>query len=360
MLRTRITRALCGCCAALIFLAAPIALAQSESAPLTVVTKPAPPFVERDDAGEWSGLAVRLWRDVARNLGWEFTVEERDLVAMLDAVAAGEADIAVGAITVTAEREARADFTHPYFTAGLGIGVPVQRGGVWLAALGAIFSWQFLTAVGALSLVLIVVGLIVWLAERRGNQEQFGGSAIQGLGSGFWWSAVTMTTVGYGDKAPVTLPGRIVGLVWMFASIIIISGFTAGIASALTVSSLGADIQSPSDLQRATAATVAGSTSDEWLTEQGVRRLTFQTIDGAIDAVESGEADAVVYDKPILQHALDGRPSSRIQTLPVEFRLQQYGFALPQGSPLTEQINREILRVVESASWREAVARYRR
>ena len=57
-----------------------------------------------------------------------------------------------------------------------------------------------------------------------------------------------MTTVGYGDKAPVTVMGRLIGLIWMFAAIIIISSFTAAIAASLTVSELGSDVENPNDL----------------------------------------------------------------------------------------------------------------
>jgi hypothetical protein len=38
---------------------------------------------------------------------------------------------------------------------------------------------------------------------------------------------VTMTTVGYGDTAPKTVPGRILGLVWMLAALVFVSLFTA-------------------------------------------------------------------------------------------------------------------------------------
>jgi len=49
---------------------------------------------------------------------------------------------------------------------------------------------------------------------------------------------VTMTTVGYGDKSPKTLGGRMVALVWMIFSIIFIASFTANITTSLTLSEL--------------------------------------------------------------------------------------------------------------------------
>jgi len=47
-----------------------------------------------------------------------------------------------------------------------------------------------------------------------------------------------MTTVGYGDKSPITAAGRLVALVWMFSSIIIISLITGAFATAMTVHQL--------------------------------------------------------------------------------------------------------------------------
>jgi hypothetical protein len=66
----------------------------------------------------------------------------------------------------------------------------------------AIFSRTFLRVVVGLFGAMLAIGVAVYLFERRVNREQFGGSAIRGILSGLWWSAVTLTTVGYGDKVP--------------------------------------------------------------------------------------------------------------------------------------------------------------
>ncbi len=49
----------------------------------------------------------------------------------------------------------------------------------------------------------------------------------------FWWSFVTITTVGYGDIAPSTLGGRIIGVIVMVFGIGMLGMFTATIASIL-------------------------------------------------------------------------------------------------------------------------------
>ena len=139
--------------------------------------------------------------------------------------------MAVGALTMTAEREAAFDFTHPFYQTGLSIAVPPAPEQGLLASLRALISWQFMSVVIALGGLLLAVGFVLWLFERWRNPEQFGGTAVQGIGASFWWAAVTMTTVGYGDKAPVSLAGRMVALVWMFAGLIMVASFTAAITS---------------------------------------------------------------------------------------------------------------------------------
>jgi polar amino acid transport system substrate-binding protein len=337
-----------------------VARAQTPAAPPTLVigTKETPPFAMKGPDGKWTGISIDLWRDMATKLKLNYTFKEMDLDHLLAGVTNGTLNAAVAAISVTADREEVMDFTQPYFTTGLGIAVTDKTTAPWLGVLRRLVSWQFLAVVGLLALVLLAAGFLMWLFERRGNAEQFGGKPLAGIGSGFWWSAVTMTTVGYGDKAPRTLGGRIVGLVWMFVAIIIISSFTAAITSALTVNQMGSSIHGSKDLPEVRVATVVSSTGEAYLQRQHIVYQSYPDALAALTALAEGQVDAVVYDAPILQYLIQQNFHGRLAVLPHTFVRQDYAIAVPQGSPLREKLNLVLEAETHLPHWQELIYTY--
>jgi voltage-gated potassium channel len=86
---------------------------------------------------------------------------------------------------------------------------------------------RFLIVCGFILLLLFFSALLVWLFEYKGNSE----STITSFWDGIWWAVVTIATVGYGDKFPITQPGRVVGLILIVIGFATLSVFTGLIAS---------------------------------------------------------------------------------------------------------------------------------
>ena len=333
--------------------------AEPEKTKMIVGTKPAPPFAIKNADGSWQGISIELWNDLAKDLGVEFEYKEFDLKGLLGAIEDGAVDVGTAAITVTSERENRFDFTHPFFFTGLGIAVqPPGDGNPVMSVLKSFMSPKFLGYLAGLVSVLLFIGLLIWLIERRANSEEFA-PGLGGIWDGFWWSAVTMTTVGYGDAAPKTVPGRILGLIWMFAAIIIISFFTAGIASSLTVSSLETGVRGPEDLPKVVVGTVGKSSSERYLLRQKVKPKAFTTVKEGLEAVAAKKIDAFVYDRPILQYHGVGDMNGKIKVLDAVFDPQSYGIGLPTNSKWREKINTALLkRQTDEAYWNELTGKY--
>src|SRR6056297_4048384 len=276
---------------------------------------------------------------------------------MIEGTADGTYFASASALTITADREELVDFTHPYIVTGLGIAVSYKPAG-FLQAFKAVFSGEFLWVVTLLIGLLLFWGLLVWIFERHENRDEFGGTAAEGIGSGFWWAAVTMTTVGYGDKSPRTLGGRIVGFIWMFTAIIVISFFTASIASSLTINQLDSRINGPEDLPDARVGALAESATVTFLDEERISSATYATISDGLQAVDDGEIDAFVHDAPILQYYTQLDFRNRVRILPNTFNDQYYGIALPLNSSYRNDMNQIILDYIASDEWNELVNRY--
>jgi ABC-type amino acid transport substrate-binding protein len=332
--------------------------ARAEDRHLVVGTKETPPFAMKTADGGWTGLSIELWKHVAEDLHATYEIKEYDLKGLLGAVQSKQVDIAVASLTITAEREAAMDFSHPMFSSGLSIAIRPGGSGGALSALRGLLTWDLVKLLGGLFVLLTLIGAAVWFFERRKNDAQFARDPVKGIAAGVWWSAVTMTTVGYGDKSPITVGGRILGLAWMFAAIIIISFFTASITSTLTVDRLESAIKGPDDLPRFRVVTLANSTSAGYLDRHHVAYKPVPTILDGMRAVAGNEADAMVYDAPVLQYLAKHELGGAVVVLDNVFERQDYGFAMPDGSALREELNRALLKELGGDAWHDLVERY--
>lgn len=91
---------------------------------------------------------------------------------------------------------------------GAGAGRAVRQSRVRLASRAA------LLAAGSAA-ILIVAAAVMELDVERGAAK----ANITTIGDALWWSVSTITTVGYGDRYPVTAAGRAIGIALMIAGV---------------------------------------------------------------------------------------------------------------------------------------------
>ncbi len=324
---------------------------------LTIGLRESPPFIIKEN-DNYSGLSIDLWEKIAGDLDIKYEYRHYNgLGQLIDAIAGGEVSLSINPMTVTSERLRMFSFSQPYFISNLAIAVHVKESGQVMAFLKNFFSRQFLEVVILLFLVIFIFGLILWFVERRKNPEHFG-KGIRGVGDGIWWSAVTMTTVGYGDKAPITGIGRIISIVWMFTAVIIISGFTASISAALTYNKFQTSITNIHDLHNVSVGTVKNSSSAEFLDDHKIKFREFETLDLALEKLDVGELKAVVYDKPLLVYLINKKGyHEEIEIITSEKNPVYFSFSSSNYS-LLKKLDPSLIGFIESPEWDKILNKY--
>lgn len=318
----------------------------------------APPVMMKAPDGKWRGISIEIWENVARRIGFDFEYREfATFGSLVDALQARTIDL-VPSLPVELRYESTIDFSQSYFRSGLAIAVPAESKGFrWAQFIGALFSSDRLGAIGFLLGLAVIAGVIVWLFERRRNGEMFDGS-LRGIGSGVWWSVVTMSTVGYGDKTPQTVGGRLLAVAWILFSIVYIASLTANITTSLTVTELRGKVRGLSDLHHARAGTIPQSEGMHFLSRNEIVPVSFDSIRQGLEAVAEGKIDAFVLNELLLKYQVRNEFQGKIRVLPDVFNEYYVGIALQDKSPLRKPINKALLAFMKTPEWAELQKRY--
>ncbi|MFV8837195.1 transporter substrate-binding domain-containing protein [Salinimicrobium soli] len=329
----------------------------SEKKKLTIGITEAPPFVVKEK-GEFTGLSIKSWDMVNEKFGADFVFKEySSLGELLSAVEKGEVDLSINPITVTDQRMQKMEFSQPYFISHTGI-AKRKESSFWKYLMN-IISWNFLSAILILVSVIFAFGFLVWIFERRGNNEEFSKGG-RGILQGFWWSAVTMTTVGYGDKSPRTFGGRFIGFIWMFLAIIMISSLTAGIASSLTVQNMQDEITSIEDLRKFETTTVESSSAEELLEQYGIDSEKVLNAQEGFEKISKGETQLFIYDQPILSYYIEqNNLGDELEVLQKTIKKDYYSYSFPKGSPVVKEIDPILVGTLKTIKWNTLIKDYK-
>ncbi|MFT4200302.1 transporter substrate-binding domain-containing protein [Gordonia sp. (in: high G+C Gram-positive bacteria)] len=331
-------------------IAPPKAHAEPRSVTFTMSTLS--PFTMVKD-GHFSGFTVDVWNEIARRNGWTTVFrEDKDVPAQFNAVDAGDADVAGGAISITAERTERFDFSQPTLNAGLQIMVPDtssehQPPGL-VDFLKLLFAKPMLFwLLTALALALIPAHLY-WFFERRHSDADISTSYFPGIFQAM--NAALGSLIAVGDDSPRHWLTRTLTLLWAFVGVIFVAFYTATLTAHLTVEKFDSQIQGPKDLYGKKVATVANTTSAAYLDANSIASTKFDDTDQALNAIRQ-DYDAVVFDAPVLRFFLNHQGAGAGEVTGPIFEAEDYGFAFRLNSELRKPVNAALLAMREDGTY---------
>lgn len=340
----------------------PLLKSAEEESPLRVGIHEKPPYAVKNPDGSWTGLAPSLWQGISNATGLKFEFIELPYEDLIQQVADGKLDAAVGEIEVSANAEKIVDFTQPFMTSSLCVALGRNHWeSAWKNVIEDFFNWRIVAYILFVFVAMLIISLLLWLAERHHGTKHFHGS-FKGIGSALWFSAVTMTTVGYGDKTPATITGRIIAVFWMIIGVILVSAFTATITSSISMARRANSIENASDFQHLSCGALRGSLSAEILTSIGVTTHEYENISEAFEDLHTGKIEGVVGDRNTLSFVSRefARRRPPIHFNIPSFRLREAYLAIPvrEGHRSYKQINEAMLEFIGSDEWLELVQKW--
>jgi ABC-type amino acid transport substrate-binding protein len=127
---------------------------------------------------------------------------------------------------------------------------------------------------------------------------------------------------------------------------------TASMTTMLTTQTMRYSINDERDLDGKRVSVLVGTTAARTVSALGASVRLYETHNECYDALKNKEVDAYVADAPILIWKKKYAKSDNIVMAKCIFDPQDYGIALREGSPLREDINIELLKLIKSDDYK--------
>ncbi|NXJ10215.1 GRIK1 protein, partial [Odontophorus gujanensis] len=296
----------------------------------------------QNDKGEWNGMVKEL-------------IDHK-------------ADLAVAPLTITYVREKVIDFSKPFMTLGISILYRKPNGtnpGVFsfLNPLSPDIWMYVLLACLGVSCVLFVIARFTpyeWYNPHPCNPDSDVVENNFTLLNSFWFGVGALMQQG-SELMPKALSTRIVGGIWWFFTLIIISSYTANLAAFLTVERMESPIDSADDLAKQTKIEYGAVRDGSTMTF--FKKSKISTYEKMWAFMSSRQQTALVKNNDEgIQRVLTTDYALLMESTSIEYVTQRncnltqigglidskgYGVGTPIGSPYRDKITIAILQLQE-------------
>ncbi|XP_077280635.1 glutamate receptor ionotropic, kainate 2 isoform X2 [Temnothorax americanus] len=354
---------------------------------LIVITILEQPYVMLKSGGNFSGntryegFCIDLLKEIAHMVGFTYRIElvpdgkygvydyeTGEWNGIVRQLMDKKADLAVGSMTINYARESVIDFTKPFMNLGISIlfKVPTKHQAQLFSFMNplAIEIWLYVLAAYVLvSVTMFVVSRFSPYEWNNPHPCHPGPEIVENqfsLSNSFWFTIGTLMQQG-SDLNPKATSTRIVGGIWWFFTLIIISSYTANLAAFLTVERMITPIEHAEDL--ASQTDIAYGTLDSGSTMTFFRDSMIETYKKMWRFMENKKPSVFVstYEEGI-QRVLQGDYAFLMESTMIDYIVQRdcnltqigglldnkgYGIATPMGSPWRDKISLAILELQE-------------
>ena len=305
-----------------------------------------------------TGAAVDIWEKIAAENGWGFNYTRFETIeAGLQAITEGSIDILVGNAPITKNNLARVELSQPFFHSGLQILTSDNQKTIGSRLLGDIRDLVKLEIFWVILAGVAILSTTVYFFERKHNPD-FPKGRKEGVAEALYYVLTLALTGKSVYKGFPGVLGRMVLLLWVLLGIISVAYVTSSITSAMTVEKISNSIENLRDLQNKTVSVIADSSAEDFMKKQGIDEIACNDIQGAVNEMLAKRADAVVADAAVLQSFDFNNPRLPLRVVGRIFQVENYGFAMPIGSPLRMPLNRQLAKMQESQETKAILAGY--
>jgi len=265
-------------------------------------------------------------------------------------------DVVAAPVVITAARDEEFDFSFPIMQAGMQI--MVRDTGETAAPnpledlLNLLFSKTAAIWLGIALLLVLIPAHLVWLFER-GREDGIiqNRSYIPGIFEDTYWAISCLAT--QAENMPHQWLARTFSILWMFVGIVFVAFYTAQLTTTLTVRQIKGSINGPDDLPGKRVATIANTRVADYLHAQNVKVQEFSQVGQMLQALQSKNVDAVVFDSPVLLYYAAHEGKGAVKLVGPEFNVLPISFGFQSNSPLLRKVNVALLTLRENGTYQQ-------